>query len=145
MVRDSTEAEVRTYLAQTVVPAMRDVAAELGQRGVVAQLQGDPQQDEALRLVIPAGDLRDFVYGVRVSKRATATFAVRDAAPEGKLPYVFEPITFFADGREGYDIQYLRREEVIVDILRQYERYRAAIADRRSELLNRSPSHVGPL
>ncbi len=144
IVRDSTEAEVRAYLAKTVVPAMRDVANELGERGVVADLQGDPQQDEALRLVIPDAALRDFVYGVRITRRATATFAVRDAAPEGKLPYVFEPITFFADGRDGYDIQYLRREEVIVDILRQYERYRATSADSRSELLHRSPGHAGP-
>ena len=144
MVRDSTEAEVRAYLAETVVPAMRDVAAELGQRGVVAELQGDPQQDETLRFAIPDARLRDFVYGVRVTRRAAATFAVRDAAPEGSLPYVFEPITFFADGREGYDIQYLRREEVIVDILRQYERYRITSADQRSGLLHRSPSHKGP-
>lgn len=145
MVRDSTEAEVRAYIADTVAPAMRDVATELGQRGVAAELQGDPQQDDSLRLVIPDATLRDFVYGVRVARRAVATFAVRDTAPEGSVPYVFEPITFFVDGREGYDIQYLRREEVIVDILRQYERYRATSADRRSELLHRSPGHARPL
>ncbi len=144
MVRDSTEAEVRTYLGGTVLPAMQEVAAELGQQGVAAQVQGLPQADETLRLIVPDADLRDFVYGVRVTRRPVATFAVRDAARDGEMPHVYEPITFFVDGREGYDIQYLRREEVIVDILRQYERYRATSADRRSELLHRSPGHAMP-
>lgn len=145
MVRDSTELEVRSYLTDTVLPAMRDVATELEQQGVAAHVQGEPQADDALRLVIPDAVLRDFVYGVRITQRHVATFAMRDAARDGELPKVFEPITFFADGRVGYDIQYLRREEVIVDILRQYERYRATSADSRSELLHRSPGHAASI
>ena len=54
-------------------------------------------------------------------------------------------MTFFADGRLGYDIQYLRREEIIVDILRHYERHRAVLADARAQLLNRAPGHSDPV
>ena len=56
--------------------------------------------------------------------------------------HVVEPITFFADGREGYDIQYLRQEELIADILRNYERYLSVSADKRTALLNRAPGHA---
>ncbi|MGE8397491.1 MAG: hypothetical protein ACN6NT_07810, partial [Comamonas sp.] len=55
---------------------------------------------------------------------------------------VVEPITFFADGREGYDVQYLRQEELIADILRNYERYLSVSADQRTALLNRAPGHA---
>ena len=54
-------------------------------------------------------------------------------------------MTFFEDGRQGYDIEYLRREEIIVDILRHYERYRTVSASQHTQLLNRAPGHTDPL
>ena len=54
-------------------------------------------------------------------------------------------MTFFEDGRQGYDIQYLRPEEIIVDILRHYERYRTVSLNQRTQLLNRAPGHTEPL
>ena len=69
---------------------------------------------------------------------------LREAARSGPREEVYEPMTFFADGRLGYDIQYLRREEIIVDILRHYERHRAVLADQRAQLLNRAPGHGDP-
>ena len=32
-------------------------------------------------------------------------------------------MTYFSDGRAGYDAQYMTREDIITDIIRQYERY----------------------
>lgn len=32
-------------------------------------------------------------------------------------------MTFFTDSCAGYDIQYLTRDELSADVLRQYERY----------------------
>ena len=34
---------------------------------------------------------------------------------------------------------------LIADILRHYERHRAVLADQRAQLLNRAPSHAGPV
>ena len=76
--------------------------------------------------------------------RPVPVFLVREAARSGPREEVYEPMTFFADGRLGYDIQYLRREEIIVDILRHYERHRAVLADQRAQLLNRAPGHGDP-
>ena len=58
---------------------------------------------------------------------------------------MYEPMTFFEDGRQGYDVQYLRSEELIADVLRQYERYLALTADMRTQLLNRAPGHTDPV
>lgn len=51
-------------------------------------------------------------------------------------------MTFFADGRAGYDIQYLTRDESKADVLRQYERYLSLIQNDSAELLNSAPEHT---
>ena len=98
-----------------------------------------------VRLTLPDPDMRDFVYGVKSVHRPAPVFLVREAAKPSDGEDVYVPMTFFADGRLGYDIQYLRREEIIVDILRHYERHRAVLADARAQLLNRAPSHSDPV
>ena len=97
-----------------------------------------------VRLTLPDPEMRDFVYGVKSLHRPVSVYLVREAARSGPREEVFEPMTFFADGRTGYDVQYLRREEMIADILRHYERHRAVLADKRAQLLNRAPSHASP-
>ena len=144
IVRQSTRQDVLTFIQSTVLPAMHDVARELGQRGVAATVHEDDAGAGVVRLTIPDADMRDFVYGVKTVSRAVPVFMVREAARQSERSQVFEPTTFFEDGRQGYDIEYLRREEIIVDILRHYERHRAVLADKRAQLLNRAPSHAGP-
>ena len=145
IVHQSTRSEVLEYLRKTVLPAMEQVASELRKRGVEATVHSEEVADGTLRLTIPDPLMRDFVYGVKVQERTLPVFLVREAAKSSDSTQVFEPITFFADGRLGYDIQYLRPEELIADILRHYERYRAITGDERTQLLNRAPGHTDAL
>lgn len=147
IVHQPTREDVRGFLHATVLPAMRDVVEELQRRGIAAQVQDDSAATDgpmagAVQLRIPMAELRDFVYGVRPVRRKLPMFMLAGAEDENPRSHVVEPITFFADGRQGYDLQYLRREEVIADILRHYERYLSTSADRRTHLLNRAPSHA---
>lgn len=151
IVHDTTEADVREFLQGTVLPAMHDVARELRERGVEADVHENlaPHTAEGatdmVRLTLPDPEMRDFVYGVKAVHRPVPVFLVREAARTTAREEVYAPMTFFADGRLGYDVQYLRREEIIVDILRHYERHRAVLADRRAQLLNRAPGHADPV
>lgn len=45
------------------------------------------------------------------------------------------PVTYYSDGRTGNDIQYLTRDEIIADVLREYERYLSIIADERKSMM----------
>ncbi|MGE6197898.1 hypothetical protein ACLH0N_20955, partial [Aeromonas media] len=67
--------------------------------------------------------------------------ATHNHDPEARI---FEPITFFADGRAGYDIQYLTRDELSADVLRQYERYLVLSQDQGQDLLSGAPEHTPP-
>lgn len=149
IVHQPTAADVRGFLQKTVLPAMQEVVAEMQKQGLQAQVYDDTQATEgteagSVRLVIATADLRDFVYGVRPVSRKLPGFMLTEVTDdqENTRRHVVEPITFFADGREGYDIQYLRQEELIADILRNYERYLSLNADRRTTLLNRAPGHA---
>ncbi|MEC5214241.1 choline/glycine/proline betaine transport protein [Polaromonas sp. CG_9.5] len=145
IVHQSTREDVQRFMQTGVLQAMRDVAGELNQRGVAASLHEGDLAEGVLRLTIPDPMLRDFVYGVKAVSRAVPVFIVREAARETERDQVFEPMTFFEDGRLGYDIQYLRPEEIIVDILRHYERYRTVSINQQTQLLNRAPGHTDPL
>ena len=144
IVHQSTRSEVLEYLRATVLPAMEQVASELRKRGVEATVHSEEVADGTLRLTIPDPLMRDFVYGVKVQERTLPVFLVREATQSSANTQVFEPITFFADGRLGYDIHYLRRAEIIVPLLRHYERHRGVLADQRAQLLNRAPGHADP-
>ena len=147
---ETTEQDVRKFLEGSVLPAMHDVARELRARGVEADVHQnlaphlEAGMTDMVRLTLPDPDMRDFVYGVKSVHRPAPVFLVREAAKSSENEEVYVPMTFFADGRLGYDIQYLRREEIIVDILRHYERHRAVLADARAQLLNRAPGHSDP-
>ena len=145
IVHQSTREDVQRFMQTAVLQAMRDVARELSQRGVAASVHENGLGEGVLRLTIPDPTLRDFVYGVKAVSRAVPVFIVREAARETERDQVFEPMTFFEDGRQGYDIQYLRPEEIIVDILRHYERYRTVSINQQTQLLNRAPGHTDPL
>ena len=45
------------------------------------------------------------------------------------------PLTYFSDGRDGYDVQYMTQKELIADMLKQYERYLSLLAGVGQELM----------
>jgi choline/glycine/proline betaine transport protein len=143
IVHHNTNEDVRHFLHGKVLPGMREVQQELQRQGVQAQVHEDLGAQPEVRLTIPMPALRDFVYGVRSTPRAWPTFMARDE--RATQEQVYEPIVYFEDGRQGYDIQYLRQEEIIADILRQYERYLSLSASRDTRLLNRAPGHTDPI
>lgn len=149
IVHQPTKADVNRFLKVSVLPAMQEVVAEMRKQGVDARVQDDTAVTEgadagSVRLIVPITGLRDFVYGVRPVTRRLPGFMLTEVTDdeENVRRHVVEPITFFEDGREGYDVQYLRQEELIADILRNYERYLSLMADQRTVLLNRAPGHT---
>lgn len=44
-------------------------------------------------------------------------------------------LTLIFDGRVGYDVQYMDQDELIADMLKQYERYLSLLDDVGQELM----------
>lgn len=137
-----TRADVGRFIQATVRPAFEQVAAELRTRGQVVNIE-EGAEAGALALVMPQETLRNFVYGVRCVERLVPEFALRAAAlPATSRERTFEPVTFFEDGRKGYDIQYLTTAEVIADVLNHYELYLRQVQSSHTHVLNTAPGHT---
>ena len=80
--------------------------------------------------------MRDFMYGIKSVGREVSEQLINDE----NLPHIqhsttYEPYAYFFDGRVGYDVQYMDQDELIADMLKQYERYLSLLDDVGQELM----------
>lgn len=96
---------------------------------------GEENELSYCELIVESGRLRDFLYGVGCKEHAISKMVVSsDLLPKMNTVDDFEPVCYFADGRRGYSLKYMRREELLTDVLRQYERYIRMIANSKHNL-----------
>ena len=112
-------------MMETVIyPAMQDVAKELELRGGRVTLESVPAEEDKplghLDLRVLLGDEQDFVYQVWPQQYSVPGFTYR--ARSGKSHY-FRLETFLLEGSQGNDLMDYNKEQVIIDILDQYERH----------------------
>ncbi|WP_338150895.1 BCCT family transporter [Neoroseomonas soli] len=132
-----TEADIAAFLRASVEPALEVVAAELTRRGRPATV-GWNEETGAVLLTSPAEGVRDFVYGVqRSDHKLPAFFAFEATSPELR----HEARTFFSDGSHGYDVMGLSKDQIIADVLAQFERYLAIVQSLETTLVARAPEH----
>ena len=136
--------DVLRFMREVAEAALREVADEFKRRGLECRV--DWAGETRLALSVPQPAHRDFVYGVEVQGRPEVVFnllaAVRQGHTAADADAVCSPVTYFADGRAGYDIRYMTREEVIADVLRQFERYLELSQQAATELLTAAPEHA---
>jgi choline/glycine/proline betaine transport protein len=139
-----TRREVEQFLKDTAMPALESVAGELKSKGIAARAERDPARP-AVYLAVPAEKVRNFMYGVELDSQLMPPFAVRTAAQaEGRRERLYESRTYIGDGSRGYDVMGLSKEQLIADILGQYERYRAHAVSPQSELYVTAPDAAEP-
>ena len=94
------------------------------------------QEEPALELVIHKESMRDFMYGIKSVGREVSEQLINDEnLPHIQHSVTYEPYTYFFDGRVGYDVQYMDQDELIADMLKQYERYLSLLDDVGQELM----------
>jgi choline/glycine/proline betaine transport protein len=131
-----TEVEVDEFIATQVRPALDQVARELTSRGRTTHVVEEDGGAVALRS--PAEGVRDFVYGVSRSTQPLANFFPLAA---GKPEYRYEARTYFSSGGRGYDIMGMNRDQIIADILVQFERYLLLVHSPATQLVHGAPEH----
>lgn len=139
MLHHMQEKDVVAFMQKTAIPAMEDLRLELKEKyalksDIVQRLDENPASVE---LIIHQDGVNNFVYGIRSTARQMILSG--DNARE----LTVEPQTYFGDGRRGYDVQYMTREELIADILKQYERYLSLLAHVGQELMAHDRQDLG--
>jgi choline/glycine/proline betaine transport protein len=130
-----TEAEVDGFIATQVRPALDQVAKELSTRGRPSSVV--EEEGGAIALRSPAEGVRDFIYGVSRSAQPVATFSPL----AGKSEYRHEARTYFSSGSRGYDIMGMNRDQIIADVLVQFERYLQLAHSPATQLVHGAPEH----
>ena len=136
MLKAPSETEVQSYITREVRPALEQVALELTRRGLPASVGDD--ENGAVVLRAPAEGVRDFVYGVSVASHPLAMLSPLSA---GKPDLRYEARTYFSSGNRGYDVMGLGREQLIADVLVQFERYLHLVKSPDVQLLHAAPEH----
>lgn len=112
----------RRYITATVVPAMHEVAEQFGREGVSATVD-ESAANEGLpspRLIVKLADVPAFEYCVWPVSAPTPTYAVRSQRSDDRY---FRCEVYLTEGSQGYSLSGYTREQIIGDILDQYERH----------------------
>jgi len=133
-----TEGDVAGYIANIVTPALQNVAQEMEKRGRMATVSHENGND-SVSLTVPASGVRDFVYGVQPIAYRLPAFSALEAA-RGDLR--FEARTFFSDGSRGYDLMGMTQDQIIADVLVQFDRYLQLVQSPEASLVIAAPEHA---
>lgn len=132
----SQKGDILRFFDTKVEPAFEELRAELEKKGINAQIQRGKHGKLSVELTIPHEQIWNFKYGVMAEKRNISDYLINeDNTPDIDSTSQYVPITYFADGRSGHDIQYLSKEEIIADVLREYERFIFIISDEEHAMM----------
>jgi choline/glycine/proline betaine transport protein len=125
---------VNDFMQQTVQPALQELAAAFASKGTAATVQHtDNPMDIAL--TIKHELIEDFVYGVQTQSKTISNFLVKeDNVPDVTGTKQYIPRTYFGDNRPGYSIEYFTQNEIIADVLKQYERFLELSSEVKNEI-----------
>ncbi|MGW0732311.1 choline BCCT transporter BetT [Streptomyces sp. NPDC002851] len=118
-----TKRAARRFVDEICHPAFEEVAEELRRQGAeatVIELPAEESDIPPLELRAPMGRTEEFVYRVWPIETPTPVFATR-VVGEADTYVRFE--VHLADGSQGYDVMGYSKQQLIGDILDQYERH----------------------
>jgi len=129
------KSDVRAFLRNNVRPAFEELRAAFAENGVSAEIREGRAGPDSVELLIRYDRLQNFKYGVMAERQEVSQYVIdEDNAPTPESE-VYVPVSYYNNGRSGNDVQHLEKEEIIADVLREYERFINVAADERSDIL----------
>ena len=128
--------DIKRFFNEKVEPAFKDLQEEFMQYGIQAEILRGKNGPLSIELNIPHDRIRNFRYGVAAEKQQLSDYLIdEDNTPDVDNGMQYVPVTYYTDGRTGNDIQYLSQQEIIADVLREYDRYLCIVADERNAMV----------
>ncbi|WP_252107006.1 MULTISPECIES: choline BCCT transporter BetT [unclassified Halomonas] len=114
--------QVMTFLMQTVEPAMRDVAEVFENKSLDVAIT---HEEDRCYLRVSHGDESDFIYGIRARAYVAPAFTLnglrQNSRSEKRSHYRAE--VFLREGGQEYNVVGYSTDQLIGDILDQYEKH----------------------
>lgn len=125
---------VEQFIETTVKTAFSELQEEFVENGISVKVNSykDPTRIE---IEIQYDVVNNFIYGVKSQSKLVSEYLLA----EENLPDIDEhktyfPKAYFGDGRQGYDVQYFTKNELISDILKHFERFLKIVSEERNEM-----------
>lgn len=132
----SHKRDIKDFLNHTVKEAFCELQQELSANDIEAEIIIGKNTPLSIELLIRHDKIRNVRYGIVAEPQTISEYMIEEEnTPNVDMETPYIPITYFNDGRKGNDIQYMTKEEVIADVLREYERFISLISDDKNELL----------
>lgn len=113
------------FMLKTLHPAMEEVARELDSKGLTTKLSQDKENHRLTLEVLHDGEV-DFLYQVCLVEAIKPVFALGQSgnlAGKNDQEKYYRAEVFLSEGSQDYDIVGYTKEQIIIDILNQYERH----------------------
>lgn len=115
------KSEISRFLQQTIKPSLSAVADEIRQGGVSVEIN-DREDYIELKVIYDGED--DFIYGVHAVGHLIPSFAFPEFDPiTDESKRYFRAEVYLAEGSQHYDLYGYNQEQVIDDVLIQYEKH----------------------
>lgn len=125
MVMFPRRSHVNRFIDEVVLPGFEEVADELRKQGYTVEVES--RDDKRCRLEVQHNVEVNFVYEVRPRAYVKPDFIMPDDedtdAEEREERKYFRAEVYLLEGGQDYDIMGWSRDEVIIDILDQYEQH----------------------
>lgn len=145
IVNPTDRKDIRRFINQVARPAFKELVEEFQTHDLTAQLNFIDGKNPKIEFEVVKENLRNFLYGIECQSRELSDLVVEDGhLPNIEESKIYEPITYFFDGREGYDVQYMTKEELIADVLKQYERFMNLAMDDNHALMTADVDNISP-
>ncbi len=127
-------ASVDHFIQVKAKEAFSDLQKEFAANGIEAKIN---QYENPVRIEIEIhqGVVNNFIYGIENKIKTVSEYMINEEnlpdLDDNKTHY---PRSYFGDAREGYDVQYFTKNELISDVLKHYERFLEIISEERNEM-----------
>lgn len=112
--------EAREYLVHTVLPVFVKVRDELNQEGFDAKITRKKTQ---MSIEVDFGEEVDFFYGIRLTHYDTSDVDNESLLSDVDQEKYFRAEVHLSEGGQGYDVMGYSEEQLINDLLKQYDHH----------------------
>ncbi|MCG5526391.1 choline BCCT transporter BetT [Ectothiorhodospira haloalkaliphila] len=133
--------EAQRFLADTARPAMEQVRDQLREQSIKAEVEFEKGESLHIALTVDLGGEQDFTYQIWPFKARMPAFPLRATRPRANY-YRLE--VHLSEGGQGYDVAGYSKEQLIADMLDQYERHLDFLHSRQHSLGGNTQVPDGP-
>lgn len=134
-------ASINEFIHVNVKEAFVELEKEFAANNIVVAIHSS-HNPSRIEIEIKHDVINNFVYGVKSQVKLVSKHLLDDDnLPQLQEKKTYYPKTFFGDAREGYDVQYFTKNELISDVLKHYERFLEIVSEEANEMFISSNTH----